>query len=116
MRDHGLVSLQTASLPDDMVLPEQPAVLIVDDHESNLVALEAVLGRLAIHIVRARSGREALARSADRDFAVILLDWQMPALDGIETARLMRQRDGARQPPVMILTAHLPELAEIKTA
>jgi signal transduction histidine kinase len=103
-------------LPDDVVLPEQPAVLVVDDHESNLVALEAVLGRLPIRIVRARSGREALARSAKQEFAVILLDWQMPGLDGIETARLMRQRDGKGQPPVMILTAHLPELAEIKTA
>lgn len=117
MRDDGLVSLQAASSPDDdIVLPERPAVLMVDDHESNLVALEAVLGRLPIHLVRARSGREALARSAEREFAVILLDWQMPSLDGIETARLMRERDGARQPPVMILTAHLPELTEIKTA
>lgn len=116
MRDDGLASLQSTPWPDDVVLPERPAVLIVDDHESNLVALEAVLDRLAIHIVRAGSGREALARSADHEFAVILLDWQMPGLDGIETARLMRQRDGTRQPPVMILTAYLPELAEIKTA
>src|SRR5689334_2501864 len=95
---------------------ERPAVLIADDHPTNLVALEAVLDRLAIRAVRAHSGEEALARSAEQEFAVILLDWRMPRLDGIETARLMRERDQGQQPPVMILTAHLPDLTEIKTA
>jgi signal transduction histidine kinase len=95
---------------------ERPAVLIVDDHPSNLVALEAVLDRLPVRIVRARSGEEALVRSAEQEFAVVLLDWRMPRLDGVETARRMRERDPARQPPVLILTAHLPDLSEIKTA
>jgi signal transduction histidine kinase len=66
--------------------------------------------------VRARSGEEALARSAEQEFALALLDWRMPGIDGIETARAMRERVSGRQPPVIILTAHLPDFAEIKTA
>ena len=69
-----------------------------------------------MRIVRARSGEEALVKSAEQEFAVVLLDWRMPRLDGVETARRMRERDALRQPPVLILTAHLPDSDEIKTA
>ena len=116
MTYHSEAFLESTQPPEDEVSIERPAVLIVDDRPANLVAVEAVLDRLAVRIVHARSGEEALARSAEQEFAVILLDWRMPKLDGIETARLMRERDQARQPPVMILTAHLPELGEIKMA
>jgi signal transduction histidine kinase len=116
MRYDGGASPDPTSLPDNEGALERPAVLIVDDHPSNLIALEAVLDRLPVRIVRARSGEEALARSAEQEFAVVLLDWRMPGLDGVETARRMRERDPTRQPPVLILTAHLPELSEIKTA
>ncbi len=109
----GLASVPLAA---DEIVVERPAVLIADDRPANLVALEAVLERLPVRIVRALSGEEALARSAEQDFALLLLDWRMPRLDGIDTARLMRERDPARQPPVIILTAHLPEHDEIKTA
>jgi len=108
--------LESVQLTDDEMTVERPALLIVDDRPANLVALEAVLDRLKVRIVRAHSGEEALVRNAEQEFAVVLLDWRMPRLDGIETARLMRERDPARQPPVIILTAHLPEFAEIKTA
>jgi signal transduction histidine kinase len=101
---------------DDEIVGERPAVLVVDDRSANLIALEAVLERLAVRLVCATSGEEALVRSAEQEFAVVLLDWRMPGLDGIETARLMRERDPARQPPVIILTAYLPVLDEIKTA
>jgi len=116
MAYHNENFFESKQPPDDEMKVERPAVLIVDDRPANLIALEAVLDRLAVPIVRADSGEEALVRSAEREFAVILLDWRMPRLDGIETARLMRERDPARQPPVMILTAHLPELTEIKAA
>ncbi len=108
--------LGSAHPSDDEIVVECPAVLIVDDRPANLIVLEAVLERLKIRTVRARSGEEALVRSAEQEFAVVLLDWQMPGLDGVETARLMRERDSARQPPVIILTAHLPALDEVKTA
>jgi signal transduction histidine kinase len=103
-------------LTDGEVAAARPAVLIVDDHPSNLLALEAVLERLPVRIVRARSGEEALDKSAEQEFAVVLLDWRMPRLDGVETARRMRERDSTRQPPVLILTAHLPDLSEIEQA
>jgi two-component system sensor histidine kinase/response regulator len=116
MTYHDEAFFETTQPPDEDVAVERPAVLIVDDHPANLIALEAVLDRLAVRIVRAASGEQALLRSAEQEFAVILLDWRMPRLDGIETARLMRERDSVRQPPVMILTAHLPEFTEIKAA
>jgi signal transduction histidine kinase len=94
----------------------RPKVLIVDDHPSNLLALEAVLARLQVTIVRAHSGSDALEQAARHDFAVILLDLRMPGLDGVETARMIRARQPDRQPPVIILTSHLPELDEIRRA
>jgi signal transduction histidine kinase len=107
--------LSRSRFPGDEEL-EPPSVLIVDDRPSNLIALEAVLERLPVHIVRAHSGEEALAWCASQEFAVALLDWRMPGLDGIETTRRMRQRDRTRQPPVLILTAYLPDLGEIRAA
>jgi signal transduction histidine kinase len=108
--------LASSGSEDDEPTRESPAVLIVDDRPANLIALEAVLDRLPVRIVRAHSGEHALARSAEQDFAVVLLDWRMPGIDGIEAARRMRDRNPARPPPVIILTAHLPDFGEIKTA
>jgi signal transduction histidine kinase len=116
MRNPGEAPSDATCLAEDDVAIARPAVLIVDDHPSNLLALEAVLERLPVRIVRARSGEEALVKSAEQEFAVVLMDWRMPRLDGVETARRMRERDSTRQPPVLILTAHLPDLSEIKMA
>jgi two-component system sensor histidine kinase/response regulator len=113
--DRGALSASGGS-EDDEPGREPPAVLIADDHPANLIALEAVLDRLPVRIVRAHSGEQALARSVEQEFAVILLDWRMPRIDGIEAARQMRERNPARHTPVMILTAHLPDFSEIKTA
>src|SRR4051812_41257045 len=101
MRYHGEAPSDATCLAEDDAAVERPAVLIVDDHPSNLLALEAVLERLPVRIVRARSGEEALVKSAEQEFAVVLLDWRMPRLDGVETARRMRERDAQRQPPVL---------------
>ena len=70
-------------------------VLLVDDQPANLLALEAMLGGLGYDLVRAHSGPEALRLLLRDDFAVVLLDVQMPGLDGFETARLIR---GERAP------------------
>ncbi|MET0621943.1 MAG: response regulator [Pyrinomonadaceae bacterium] len=80
-------------------------ILMVDDHPQNLMALEAVLGDMGQNLVRANSGREALKHLLDQEFALILLDVQMPGLDGYETAALAREREQSRHTPIIFLTA-----------
>ncbi|MDY7232270.1 sensor histidine kinase [Hyalangium rubrum] len=84
-------------------------ILLVDDHPPNLLALEAILEPLGQRLVKATSGREALRYLLTEDFAVILLDVQMPDLDGFETAHLIRQRKRTRYTPIIFLTAHSRE-------
>lgn len=79
-------------------------ILIVDDNQTNLVAIEAALGPLGRPLVLARSGVEALARLLDMDFALILLDVAMPDMDGFETARLVRSRQRNRHTPIIFVT------------
>jgi signal transduction histidine kinase len=85
----------------------QPAVLIVDDVEANLVALDALLGDMGCELVRARGGNEALRALLRREFAVMLLDVQMPEIDGYEVARYARENSHTRDVPIIFLTATL---------
>jgi PAS domain S-box-containing protein len=80
-------------------------VLLVDDRPQNLLALEAILQPLGQTLVRAGSGEEALRRLLDDEFAVILLDVQMPGMDGFETATAIKQRRATRDVPIIFLTA-----------
>src|SRR5438046_1319105 len=77
----------------------------VDDHPENLLALEALLSNLGQNLVRAESGIEALRLLLHHEFALILLDVDMPAINGFETAELIRQRDRSRHTPIIFLTA-----------
>ena len=79
-------------------------ILMVDDEPANLIALEATLEGLGQNLVRALSGTEALRQVLDHDFAVILLDIQMPGLSGIETAAAIRERERSRHIPIIFLT------------
>jgi signal transduction histidine kinase len=81
-------------------------ILLVDDHDENLVALEAILDDPQYNLVRASSGRAALREVLGRDFALILLDVAMPDLDGYETAELLRGRERSRETPIIFLTAN----------
>src|SRR5688572_21381435 len=81
-------------------------ILVVDDRDENLLAVEAVLNDPMYRLVRARSGREALREVLDQDFALILLDVVMPGVDGYETATLIRERPRSRQTPIIFLTAN----------
>ena len=80
-------------------------VLIVDDQEDNLLALEEVLRPLGQNIVRAASGEEALKHLLTDEFAAILLDVQMPDMDGFETAARIKARERTKDVPIIFLTA-----------
>jgi PAS domain S-box-containing protein len=81
------------------------AILIVDDREEHLLALEAILSPADYTLVRATSGTQALRCVLDREFAVILIDVVMPGLDGFEVARVIKQRERSRYTPIIFLTA-----------
>ncbi|GGS18935.1 response regulator [Streptomyces griseoviridis] len=83
---------------------ERAGILLVDDMEDNLIALEAVLGSLDEPLVRARSGGEALRALQCRRFALVLLDVRMPGMDGFETAAEIRRLDRAKDVPIIFLT------------
>ena len=68
---------------------DSAGILIVDDRDENLLALASALDGLANHIVKARTGRQALREALEQDFAVILLDVRLPEMSGFETASLL---------------------------
>ncbi|MBA4149551.1 MAG: response regulator [Verrucomicrobia bacterium] len=80
-------------------------ILIVDDRDDKLLALEAVISTLNENIVKARSGKEALRHLLQTDFAVILLDVAMPGMDGFETAALIRKRPQSELTPIIFVTS-----------
>jgi CheY-like chemotaxis protein len=88
-----------------MTAPRRARVLLVDDRRENLVALEAILQGMPVDPVAVGSGEEALKRLLNEDYAVILLDAQMPGMDGFETAGHIKQRERTRHVPIIFLTA-----------
>ncbi|MFL5351512.1 ATP-binding protein [Archangium sp.] len=100
-----------ASFQLQMELP-RARILVVDDHAPNLLTLEATLGDLG-EVVKAHSGEEALLHLLREDFALILLDVQMPGLDGFETARLIKERERSRFIPIIFLTARSRDASHV---
>ena len=92
--------LQTATIP----------ILLVDDRPENLLSLEELLSNQGYELVRATSGNEALLLTLKQDFALVLLDVQMPEMDGFETAELMRANPKTRHIPIIFVTAGMKEL------
>ena len=88
-------------------------VLIVDDDARNLDALEVMLDASGCSFVRAQSGDEALLAILQHDFAAIILDIRMPGMSGIELAHLVKQRRRTRDVPILFLTAHLVDDADV---
>ena len=86
-------------------LASQVEILLVDDRPENLLALEAILEPLGHVLIRAQSGEAALRALLAHDFAVILLDVQMPGMNGFEVARIAKSREKTRHIPIIFLTA-----------
>src|SRR5215210_2339239 len=84
---------------------EKVNILLVDDRPDKLLAHEVVLAELNQNLVRARSGTEALRCLLKQDFAVILLDVNMPGMDGFETASMIRQRPRSARTPIIFISA-----------
>lgn len=84
---------------------EKQKVLIVDDRPENLLALENLLEGFDLEIIRALSGNDALGLALEHDFALVLLDVQMPDIDGFETAELMRGCEKTKNVPIIFVTA-----------
>src|SRR5258708_38245633 len=85
-------------------------ILIVDDLPEKLLVYSSLLADVDAEIVQARSGTEALKRVLEGSFAVILLDVNMPDIDGLETATLIRGHRHGRQTPIIFITAYADEM------
>ncbi|WP_068620204.1 response regulator [Paenibacillus tuaregi] len=88
-------------------------ILLVDDRPENLLALEAVLDSEEYNLVKATSGEEALRHLLKDEFAVIVLDVQMPGMDGIETAKLIKARDKTKDIPIIFISANSKEADQL---
>src|SRR5688572_14283337 len=85
-------------------------ILIVDDLPEKLLVYKTVLEELGQNVIGVRSGAEALRQVLKKDFAVILLDVNMPDMDGFETAQLIRQRRRSAHTPIIFITAFVDEV------
>ncbi len=94
--------------------PSPISILIVDDQPPNLIALEAALASPDFDVVLAHSGADALKSVLEQDFAVIVLDIQMPEMDGFETATLIRARERSHSTPIIFMTAYDPDGADVR--
>lgn len=95
--------------PADTPVTDRAGILLVDDMEENLLALEAVLASLNVPLVRARSGEEAIRALRRERFALVLLDVRMPGMDGIDTAAGIKRLDQAKDVPIIFLTGSDPD-------
>jgi PAS domain S-box-containing protein len=94
---------------------EKANILLVDDQPQRLLSYEAILAELGENLVRAQSGTEALARLMENEFAVILLDVNMPGMDGFETANLIHQHPRFEKTPIIFVTGiHVTDLDRLK--
>jgi signal transduction histidine kinase/DNA-binding response OmpR family regulator len=100
----------TTSAAGPQVAAEKVNILVVDDLPEKHVVFRTILDELGQNIVSARSGQEALKFILEMEFAVILLDVNMPDIDGLETASLIRQYKKSAQTPIVFITAYVDEL------
>src|SRR5215212_12128427 len=90
-------------------------ILLVDDQPARLMSYDAILSVLGHNLVQARSGTEALQRLMETDFAAILLDVNMPGMDGFETAAMIHEHPRFEKTPIIFVTAvHVTDLDQLK--
>src|ERR1700722_14428208 len=104
----------TSALDEDRMTA--PAVLVVDDNPSKRLSIKAVLAPLGHRVIEAESGEAALHLVIAESFAVILMDVQMPGIDGYETARLVRMRAASEHTPIIFITAGASNESEVPLA
>ncbi|HWF01669.1 MAG TPA: response regulator [Caulobacteraceae bacterium] len=98
-----------------MIATDPVKVLLVDDQPAKLLSYEAVLGDLGETLIKASSGREALAQLLRHDIAVVLIDVQLPDLDGFELANMIREHPRYQQTPLIFVSAiHLSDMDRLK--
>src|SRR3954471_5086269 len=103
-----------ARLVASLMGEEKTNILIVDDLPEKLLVFQTILEDLGQNLVSVRSGSEALAEILRREFAVILLDVNMPDIDGLETASLIRQYKKSAHTPIIFITAYADEIQTAK--
>src|SRR6185503_13336737 len=96
-----------------MSVSSNGSILIVDDNQRNLAALEGMLKDVGRNLVLANSGEQALRHVLKEDFAVILLDARMPGVDGFETAKLIRERQRSRHTPIIFITGAYEDVGSV---
>ena len=104
MNDSFLTSRAHGSAREAVSVPARASILLVDDQPARLLTYEAILSGLEVNCVRAHSGTEALEKLLAQQFAVILLDVQMPDIDGFEVVRLVRQHPRLERMPIIFVT------------
>lgn len=89
----------------------RPRILVVDDHPTQQLMMQQLADVLEIDVTVASTGRQALAKMSQEDFDLVLMDWQMPELDGCECAQEVRriEADRAKRTPIIAVTAHAYE-------
>ena len=88
---------------------QKTKLLLVDDDHRNLIALQGALSDASYELMLAYSGNEAIELCKKHDFAVVLLDVQMPGMDGFESARMLRALRNCQDAAIIFVTAHFPE-------
>ncbi|MDB6018296.1 MAG: hypothetical protein JWR19_2785 [Pedosphaera sp.] len=98
------VAVPAGGMPESQAVESQANILLVDDREDKRLAMETIIASLGQNVVKVSSGKEALRCLLQQDFAVILLDVNMPGMDGFETAFLIRQRLNSEHTPIIFVT------------
>lgn len=104
----------TAVVKDQESIAIRPKILVVDDQEKNLFSMNTILKSVDVEVHLAQSGREAISKILRNDYALILLDVQMPEIDGFDTAQLIRSNEESSNTPIIFVTAYYSDKSNVQ--